>query len=69
LTLFNGDAYDVVRVSRDGQAKAIELIIGHRDKVYSLCNARSFVVRERLRILEAIAFDEDFRGYGRFAVP
>jgi len=68
LDAVQGDAYDVVRVSRDDEAKAIELIIAHRDKMYSLCDALSFVVMERLRISEAIAFDQDFRSYGRFAV-
>ena len=63
-----GDAYDVIRVNRDDEAKAIELIIAHRDKTYSLCDALSFVVMERLQIREAISFDRDFRSYGRFAL-
>ncbi len=68
LEAIRGDSYDVVRVRKDDEAKAIALVIAHRDKMYSLCNALSFVVMERLRIREAIAFDQDFRSYGRFAV-
>ena len=68
LDAIQGDAYDVVRVSRGDEAMAIELIIAHRDKMYSLCDALSFVVMERLGIREAIAFDQDFRSYGRFTV-
>jgi uncharacterized protein len=63
-----GDTYDVVRVRKDDEAKAIGLVIAHHDKTYSLCDALSFVVMERLRIREAIAFDQDFRSYGRFAI-
>jgi len=40
----------------------------HEDKSYSLCDALSFVVMERLRIREAIAFDQHFRAYGRFTI-
>jgi predicted nucleic acid-binding protein len=68
LDAVQGDAYDVERVSRDDETKAIELVIAHRDETYSLCDALSFVVTERLRIVEAVAFDQDFRGYGRFVV-
>jgi len=39
-----------------------------RDKDYSLCDALSFVVMERLGISEAIAFDRHFREYGRFTI-
>jgi uncharacterized protein len=63
-----GGAYEVVRVSRDDEAKAIELVIAQRDKMYSLCDALSFVVIERLQIREAISFDQDFRSYGRFTI-
>ena len=35
---------------------------------YSLCDAISFVVMERLGITVAIVFDRDFRDYGRFVL-
>jgi predicted nucleic acid-binding protein len=37
---------------------------GH--KTYSLCDALSFVVMERLGVGEAVAYDRHFREYGRF---
>jgi predicted nucleic acid-binding protein len=40
----------------------------HRDKAYSLCDAFSFVVMQRLGIVEVIAFDRHFREYGKFTV-
>ena len=46
------------------ERKAIALVRAHKDKTYSLCDAQSFVVMERLRIRDAIAADEDFRQYG-----
>jgi uncharacterized protein len=68
LRAIGADAYRVVRVRKTDQDKAIALIRAHRDKLYSLCDALSFVVMERLRFREAISFDQDFRSYGRFAV-
>lgn len=55
------------RVNEGDEAKAIALVRAHQDKTdktYSLCDALSFVVMERLRITEAIAADDDFRRYG-----
>jgi len=40
----------------------------HTDKSYSLCDALSFVVMERLGVTEAISFDRHFREYGRFTI-
>jgi predicted nucleic acid-binding protein len=44
------------------------LVRAHQDKTYSLCDALSFIVMERLRLTEAIAFDRHFRSYGRFTI-
>jgi len=68
LDTIESEAHDVMRVRRDDERNAITLIRAHRDKKYSLCDALSFVVMERLQIREAISFDEDFRSYGRFTV-
>ncbi|MGO9061913.1 MAG: type II toxin-antitoxin system VapC family toxin [Candidatus Binataceae bacterium] len=68
LDAVQADTYDVVRVRKNDEEKAIALIRAHEDKLYSLCDALSFVVMERLRIHEAIAFDQDFRTYGKFAL-
>lgn len=59
---------EVERVTPEDEQKAIALVRGHRDKAYSLCDAASFVVMERLGITEAIAFDRHFREYGKFTV-
>jgi predicted nucleic acid-binding protein len=40
----------------------------HEDKSYSLCDAMSLVVMERMKITDAIAFDRHFAEYGRFAL-
>ncbi len=58
----------VERVTARDEEQAIALVRAHNDKAYSLCDALSFVVMERLRIHEAIAFDRHFREYGRFTV-
>ncbi len=68
LDMVRADAYEVVRVQRGDEEKAVALIRSHRDKTYSLCDALSFVVMERLGISQAIAFDRDFRTYARFAI-
>jgi predicted nucleic acid-binding protein len=56
------------RVRPDDELNAIALLRAHTDKTYSLCDALSFVVMERLGIPEAIAFDRHFREYGRFNI-
>jgi predicted nucleic acid-binding protein len=50
------------------EAAAIALVRAHEDKSYSLCDAMSFVVMERMKITDAIAFDRHFAEYGRFAL-
>ncbi|HJX65431.1 MAG TPA: hypothetical protein VJ860_15930 [Polyangia bacterium] len=50
------------------EAAAIALVRTHEDKRYSLCDAMSFVVMERLNITDAIAFDRHFAEFGRFAL-
>jgi predicted nucleic acid-binding protein len=54
----------IERVTESDERKAMTLVRAHKDKMYSLCDAQSFVVMERLRIKQAIAADEDFRQYG-----
>jgi predicted nucleic acid-binding protein len=56
------------RVRASDEKRAIELIKRHADKDYSLCDALSFTVMERLRLKEAIAFDRHFREYGTFVL-
>ncbi len=58
----------VERVTRDDETQATALLRAHADKGYSLCDALSFVVIERLHVDAAIAFDRHFAQFGRFAV-
>ena len=51
----------MVHVTRRDEARAVALLRAQADKSYSLCDALSFVVMERLRIGDAIAFDRHFR--------
>jgi uncharacterized protein len=62
------DGITVERVRLEDEANAIALLRAHTDKSYSLCDALSFVVMERLGIADALAFDRHFREYGRFTV-
>lgn len=55
-------------IRTDDEINAATLVRTHEDKSYSLCDALSFVVMERLGITEAIAFDRHFREYGRFTI-
>ena len=68
LDLIAADAYRVERIRRADEERAQVLVRAHEDKAYTLCDALSFVVMERLDIHEAIAFDRHFRAYGRFTI-
>lgn len=68
LDILANDAYHIERIRKADEERAMALVRGHEDKDYSLCDALSFVVMERLGIAEAIAFDRHFRAYGRFTV-
>jgi predicted nucleic acid-binding protein len=63
-----GSAVRVERVRAGDEKSAADLVRKHHDKAYSLCNACSFVVMQRLGIADAIAFDRHFREYGKFAI-
>ena len=54
----------VVPVTEDDQAHARALLERHRDKLYSLTDALSFVVMERLGITRVFTFDHNFEHYG-----
>lgn len=68
LDMISDDRYRVERIRVADEGRAIALVRAQEDKTYSLCDALSFVVMERLRIKEAIAFDRHFRAYGRVTV-
>ena len=56
---------DIERVRHLDEARAIDLLKQHADKKYSFCDALSFVVMEQTGVTEALAFDDDFRSYGK----
>jgi predicted nucleic acid-binding protein len=58
----------VERVLPSDESAAAALIRAQRDKDYSMCDALSFVVMERLGVDQAIAFDRHFREYARFKI-
>jgi predicted nucleic acid-binding protein len=60
-----------VRIDRPGEVDeraAREIIYRYTDKVFSLTDAISFVVMERMGISVAFTFDRDFERYGFAAV-
>jgi len=54
----------LVRVSLADERKAREILAQYDDKDFSLTDATSFAVIERLRITAAFTFDRDFSRYG-----
>lgn len=60
--------FRVERIRASDERRAISLLRRHADKDYSLCDALSFVMMERLKIKEAIAFDRHFREYGQVVI-
>jgi uncharacterized protein len=59
-----GGAVDVVRPTAEDEARAREIIYGYTDKSFSLADAISFAVMQRLGIGTAFSFDSDFRQFG-----
>lgn len=59
----------LVRVTEEDEQAALDLIARYRDKSFSLTDATSFVVMERLGITHAFSFDDDFRQYGWTVLP
>ncbi len=68
LEMLETQPYQIERVKKSDEDKAIQILQRQQDKSYSLCDALSFVLMERLQISEAISFDRHFAGYGRFTV-
>jgi predicted nucleic acid-binding protein len=54
----------IVRVSARDARRAREIIAQYDDKNFSLTDATSFAVMERLRIDRAFSFDHNFAQYG-----
>ena len=61
-------AVQLVRVTAEDERRALAIIRAHDDQDYTLCDATSFVVMERLRVVDVLTTDDHFRAYGRFVV-
>lgn len=59
----------IVRVTSSDEATAREVLRRYRDKDFSLTDATSFAVMERLGIRTAFAFDRHFAQYGFTPLP
>jgi predicted nucleic acid-binding protein len=59
----------VVRVSAADEARAREIIQRYQDKSFSLTDATSFAVMERLGIVQSFTFDVNFAQYGFAVIP
>jgi uncharacterized protein len=55
-------------VRQADETAATDLLRKHRDKQYSLCDAISFVVMQRMGIARAATFDAHFRQFGEFEI-
>ena len=60
----NNPAFAVVQPTLDDELRARAIIYRYTDKTFSLTDAISFAVMERLRLREAFTFDRDFEQYG-----
>ncbi|GAB6275341.1 MAG: PIN domain-containing protein [Peptococcaceae bacterium] len=59
-----GLCWPVERVTEEDEEKAKEIILTYVDKTFSYTDATTFAVMERLRLSEALAFDQHFSQYG-----
>lgn len=57
-------ATTIVRVTEQDERRGREIIERYDDKRFSLTDATSFAVMERLGLRQAFAFDRDFAQYG-----
>lgn len=66
--LYAGSTH-VVRATEGDERRARQIIHQHRDKEYSLVDAISFAVIERLHLRQAWSYDQHFSQYGCALVP
>jgi predicted nucleic acid-binding protein len=58
------DLTAIVRVAARDERRAREIVFGYTDKDFSLTDATSFAVMERLRIAQAFTLDRNFAQFG-----
>lgn len=59
---------EVIRATPSDEERARTLLLRHRDKDWSYCDAIAFAVMDAWRISSAFSFDRHFRQYGRFTI-
>lgn len=64
----NNPLVHIEQITHADQQLAFKLLNQQTDKSYSLCDAISFVVMQRLHLKQALAFDDHFRQFGEFEV-
>lgn len=64
LRIFDESSVLLLRPGRDDEQEARAIIYRYTDKQFSLTDAISFAVMNRLRITTAFSFDDDFRQFG-----
>ena len=52
----------------EDQESAVEILLQHKDKSFSFCDAVSFAVMLRLGLGEVVSFDDHFRQFGQFQI-
>lgn len=68
--LRRSDRYRIVHASKEAEQAALEWLRTHDEREYSFVDAVSFEVMREYRILDALAFDNDFHAAGfRTLVP
>ena len=58
----------VIRVLPSEEDRAKEILSGHADKDWSLCDATSFALLDSRGVRAAFSFDRHFRQYGKIEV-
>ena len=64
LTAIDASDMTIIRVTRDDEARARQIIARYDDKNFSLTDATSFAMMDRLGITRAFTFDANFSQYG-----
>ncbi len=64
LRLIDAGSETVIRISVDDERRARAILDRDQDKTFSLVDAMSFAVMERMGITDAFAFDRHFAQYG-----
>jgi len=64
LQAIDQSATTAVRVTAEDERRARSLIVRYDDKAFSLTDALSFIVMDRLQITHAFTFDRNFLQYG-----